>query len=136
MNSELISKLIERARAGAENAYCPYTNQPQGCSLLVGDNMIFGGCNIENGSFGCTAEAGEVALYKAISEGCTAFRAVCFWAAERMPYPSGKVLQLFAEFNPSLNLSIVVAKGEDKSNFRLHTLRELLPFPAEPGVIE
>ena len=126
MNKELIIKLIERARGGAENAYCPYTNMPIGCSLLVDDNMIFGGCNIENSTLSCSTEAGEVACYKAISEGYTGFRAICFWSGEKLPYPSGKVRQLLAEFNPQIN--IVVANDETYSMFALN---DMLPFPPE-----
>ena len=126
MNKELIVKLIERAKASAENAYCPYTNVPIGCSLLVDDNMIFGGCNIENGVLSCSLEAGEIAVSKAVSEGCTNFRAICFWSEIRMPYPSGKVRQLLTEFNPKIN--IVVANDE---TYSMLTLSDVFPFPPE-----
>jgi len=125
MNKELILKLIERAKQSADNAYCPYTNMPIGCSLLVEDNVIFGGCNIENSTLSCSVDAGEVAIFKAISEGCTTFKAICFWAT-RLPYPSGKVRQLLAEFNP--NLSIVVATDE---TYSMLTLDTIFPFPPE-----
>ena len=126
MNKELIIKLIERAKTSAENAYCPFTNVPVGCALLASDNIIFGGCNIETSTLSCSAEAGEVACYKAISEGYTAFRTICFWSQDKLPYPSGKVRQLLAEFNPSIN--IVVANDETYSMFDLTTM---LPFPPE-----
>ena len=129
MNQELISKLIERAKSASENAYCPYTNVPIGCSLLVDDNMIFGGCNIENSTLSCSSEAGEVAVHKAISEGHTAFRAICFWSGEKLPYPSGKVRQLLNEFNKTI--SIVVANDDTYSMFALN---DMLPFPPEVPV--
>ena len=129
MNKELILKLIERARTSAENAYCPYTNAPVGCSLLASDNIIFGGCNIENSTLSCSAEAGEVAVYKAISEGYTGFRAICFWAKDKLPYPSGKVRQLLSEFNPAINL--VIANDETYSMFDLPSM---LPHPPEVPV--
>ena len=131
MNKELIMKLIERARTSAENAYCPYTNHPIGCSLLVDQNIIFGGCNIENNTLACSAEAGEVAALKAISEGYTKFVAVCFWAASGMPYPSGKVRQLLTEFN--IMVHIIVANDD---TYSVHTLNELLPFHPEGIEIE
>jgi cytidine deaminase len=131
MNKELILKLIERAKLSAENAYCPYTNVPVGCSLLVNDNMIFGGCNVENGVLSCSAEAGEVSVFKAVSEGCTSFRAICFWSDLRMPYPSGKVRQLLAEFNPNLN--IIVATD---ATYSMVTLGDMLPFAPESGLDE
>ena len=126
MNKELILKLVERAKNASENAYCPYTNVPVGCSLLVDDNMIFGGCNVENGVLSSSACAGEVAVYKAISEGYTKFRAICFWSQEKKPYPSGKVRQLLSEFNSSVN--IVVATDE---TYSMISLSEIFPFAPE-----
>ena len=126
MNKELIMKLIERARASSENAYCPYTNVPVGCSLLVDDNMIFGGCNVENGVLSSSVEAGEVAILKAISEGYTKFRAMCFWSQARMPYPSGRVRQVLSEFSPKIPL--VVANDE---TYSMLSLDAIFPFPPE-----
>jgi len=132
MNKELILKLIERAKNISENAYCPYTNTPVGCSLFVdaacedGGNMIFGGCNVENGVLSASACSGEVAIFKAISEGYTKFKAICFWSQSRMPYPSGKVRQLLAEFSPTIQM--VVATDE---NYSILSLRDVFPFPPE-----
>lgn len=131
MNKELILKLIERARESADNAYCPFTNTPIGCSLLVDDNIIFGGCNIECSSLSCSSDAGEVAVYKAVSEGYTSFRALCFWSGKTMPYPSGKTRQLLAEFNKKL--SIVVATDE---TYAVVSLDNLFPFPPEVQIDE
>jgi len=126
MNKELIMKLIERARAASENAYCPYTNAPVGCSLLLDDNMIFGGCNVENGVLSSSADAGEVAVYKAVSEGYTKFSAICLWSKNSLPYPSGRVRQLLSEFNPKINT--VIANDE---TYSVLTLADLFPFPPE-----
>ncbi|MDR0462114.1 MAG: cytidine deaminase [Christensenellaceae bacterium] len=129
MNKELIIKLIERARSFSENAYCPYTNVAVGCSLLVEDNVIFGGCNIENGVLSSSVDAGEVAVFKAISEGHTKFLAICFWSETRLPYPSGRVRQLLSEFNSDTN--IVVANDE---TYAMQKLTDIYPFPPENNV--
>jgi len=126
MNKELILKLIERAKTASENAYCPYTNVPIGCSLLVDDNMIFCGCNVENSILSSSADAGEVAILSAMSQGHTKFRAICFWSQERMPYPSGKERQMLSEF--SKNLNIVVANDE---TYSMMSLSDIFPFPPE-----
>lgn len=126
MNKELILKLIERAKTAAENAYCPYTNRAVGCSLLVNDNIIFGGCNVENGTLGCSFDAGEVAVMKAISEGYTEFRAICFYNEDVLCYPSGKVRQLLSEFCKELN--VVVASEQ---TYSVHALGDLFPFAPE-----
>ena len=130
MNKELILKLIEKARASADNAYCPYTNGAVGCALLVDDNIIFGGCNVENSVLSCSAEAAEVAVQKAISEGYTSFKAICLFSAENLPYPSGRVRQIIAEFSKTIN--IVVANDV---TYSVHSLTDLLPFAPE-GTVE
>jgi cytidine deaminase len=126
MNKELIMKLIERAKTASENAYCPYTNVPIGCSLLVNDNMIFCGCNIENGVLSSSTDAGTVSVLKAISEGYTKFLAICFWTQDKMPYPSGAVRQLLAEFSPSINMVIA-----NDNTYSMLTLADIFPFPPE-----
>ena len=129
MNKELILKLIEKARASADHAYCPYTNVAVGCSLLVDDNIIFGGCNVENSTLSCSAEAAEVAALKAISEGYTAFKAICLYNTEHLPYPSGRVRQILAEFSGTVN--IVVA---NEATYSVHALADLLPYAPESVV--
>jgi cytidine deaminase len=133
LNKELILKLIERARASAENAYCPYSNVPMGCSLLVDDNIVIGGCNVENGVLSTSVSAGEVAIFKAISEGYTKFRAICFWSETKMPYPCGRVRQLLAEFNKNLNM--IIATGTADVSYSIAALADLFPFPPE-SIIE
>ena len=131
MNKELIIKLIDRARESSDNAYCPYTNFPMGCALLVDVNIIFTGCNIESRALSCSASAGEVAVHKAISEGHTSFKAICFYSTDVMPFPDGRIRDLLSEFSPMID--IIVAQGEDYS---LHTLYELFPFQPEGPKIE
>jgi cytidine deaminase len=131
VNKELIMKLIERARTAAENSYCPYTNMPVGCALLVDDNMIFGGCNIENKSLGASVSAGATAIFKSISEGCTKFRAICLWSQNLMPYPDGAVRQILSEFCP--NIQMIVATDE---TYSMLTLDAIFPFPPEAADAE
>jgi len=123
MNKELINKLIEQARASADNAFCPTTSVPEGCGLLVEGNMIFGGCNIESTNPLCTMSAGAVAMAKAISEGLTKMHAICFYSADIMPYPNGALLDFISDFNE--NIDIIIA---NEQTYSLHKLHELLPI--------
>ncbi|MCL2756273.1 MAG: cytidine deaminase [Firmicutes bacterium] len=123
MNKELIQKLIEHARMASDNAFCPTTGVPEGCSLLVEGNVIFGGCNIESSNPLCSITAGAVAISKAISEGLTKMMAICFYSDTVMPYPNGALLDLIAEFN--YGIDIIVASQKDYS---IHKLHELLPI--------
>ncbi|MCL2570630.1 MAG: cytidine deaminase [Firmicutes bacterium] len=121
MNKELIQKLVEHAKAAADNAYCPSTHTPEGASLLVEGNIIVSGCNIEFAFDIHTA--GEVVLTKAFSEGMTNFIAICFWSKNILPFPTGKFLQIASEFNPGLD--IIVAND---TTYSLHKLHDLLPY--------
>jgi len=126
MNKELIMKLIDRARESSGNAYCPYTKFPVGCALLADENVIFTGCNIEANALSCSASAGEVAIFKAISEGHTNFNTVCFYSSETMPFPDGKVRQLFGEFN--MMLDVIVANDQ---TYHMMKLSEIFPVRPE-----
>jgi cytidine deaminase len=127
MNKELIMKLIDRAREASENAFCPYTNVPVGCALLTNDNAVFVGCNIETRVLSGSASAGEVAIMKAVSEGCTGFVAICFYSASAafMPFPDGKTRQLLAEFNQTIN--IVIANDDTYSLSALNNMFLFVP---------
>ena len=129
MNKELVIKLIDRARGFSENAYCPYTNVPVGCAVMTDDNIIFGGCNIENGVLGASLCAGEVAIAKAISEGHTRFLAICFWSDGKIPYPSGNVRQILSEFSTDV---IMIFANEETYSFQ--KLCDIFPLPPEVHV--
>ena len=129
MNKELINKLIQHAKKATENAFCPSSGVPEGCSLLVEGSVIFSGCNIEFSTLSSSLDAGQVAMAKAISEGENRFITMCLYSEKTMPYPSGTLLQLLSEFNP--NIGIIVASDE---TFTVHSLHELLPIRRLVGV--
>ena len=71
-DNELIQKAIEmRCKALAL-----YSNYKVGAAVLTESGKIFGGCNIENSSYSLTICAERVALFKAVSEGETKFKAL------------------------------------------------------------
>ena len=70
--TELIQKAIEMR----SQALAPYSNYKVGAAVLTESGRIFGGCNIENSSYSLTICAERVALFKAISEGETKFKAL------------------------------------------------------------
>ena len=121
MNKQLIDKLVDEARQGADNAYCPLTGTPEGVALLTGDNVILRSSNFEGGLM--VTGAGELALMKAFSEGFNEFLAICYWSESVLPYPRGRDLLLLAEFCP--NVDILVANDQ---TFNVHKLHELLPI--------
>ena len=44
--------LISKAKEYMKNAYTPYSKFNVGAAILTDDGRIFGGCNIENSSYG------------------------------------------------------------------------------------
>ena len=71
-DNELIQKAIEMR----SQALAPYSNYKVGAAILTESGKIFGGCNIENSSYSLTICAERVALFKAVSEGETKFKAL------------------------------------------------------------
>ena len=47
-----IERLIKEAFEAQKKAYVPYSSFQVGAALLCGDGSIYGGCNIENASYG------------------------------------------------------------------------------------
>ena len=71
-DNDLIQKAIEMR----SQALAPYSNYKVGAAILTESGKIFGGCNIENSSYSLTICAERVALFKAVSEGETKFKAL------------------------------------------------------------
>ena len=68
--------LIQKAIEMRSQALAPYSNYKVGAAILTESGKIFGGCNIENSSYSLTICAERVALFKAVSEGETKFKAL------------------------------------------------------------
>ncbi|MCC7208235.1 MAG: cytidine deaminase [Anaerolineae bacterium] len=128
LSDETRRLLIAAALDARARAYAPYSHYAVGAALLARDNRIFGGCNIENASFGGTICAERTALVKAISEGEYHFRALAV-VTENGGAPCGICRQMLYEFAPDLLVIIADETG------RIHhemPLRALLPLGFGP----
>ncbi len=71
-----LDALIAAARTARLNAHAPFSKFLVGAAVETAGGRIITGCNIENATYGLTLCAERVALFKAISEGERAFRAL------------------------------------------------------------
>ena len=119
-----IQKLMDCAIKARENAYSPYSHFAVGAALLCEDGTLFEGCNIENASYGLTNCAERTAIFKAVSEGHTKFKALAVVAdTEGTCAPCGACRQVMAEFQIPL-----IIMGNLMGNIKIATIEELLPF--------
>ena len=119
-----IQKLMDCAIKARENAYSPYSHFAVGAALLCEDGTLYEGCNIENASYGLTNCAERTAIFKAVSEGHTKFKALAVVADTEGPCaPCGACRQVMAEFKIPL---III--GNLMGNIKIVTMEELLPF--------
>ena len=103
-------------------SFSPYSNFKVGAALSTANGKLFTGCNIENVSYGLGICAERVALFKAVSEGHTKFRAIAISSSCNKPvFPCGACLQFLAEFSPHLFVYI------DKAYKSRYKLMELIP---------
>jgi cytidine deaminase len=118
-------QLMTEAKKARERAYVPYSNFPVGAALLTADGKVYYGCNIENASYPMTNCAERTAMFKAISEGDTAFTALAVVGDTEGPIsPCGACRQVIAEFcAPDMPVYLTNLNGAVQET----TVSELLP---------
>ena len=118
--------LVTAARQAREHAVAPYSGFKVGAALLTADGRVYGGCNVENASYGLTVCAERVALLKALSEGERAFAAIAVVADTESPTPPcGPCRQLLWEYCG--DIPVVLANRTRIA--AEHRLGALLPHP-------
>ena len=100
-------------RRRGRHARADFSGFTVGAALETADGTIITGCNIENASYGLTICAERVAMFKAISEGHTKFRASP-WSPTpptRRP-PCGACRQILWEFGGDLEVVLANLRRE------------------------
>ncbi len=121
MNDE---QLVAHAAEMMSRAYAPYSGFRVGAALLDASGRVFGGCNVENASYGATICAERVAVCSAVAAGCTAFvRLAVISSGDSYCMPCGVCRQFLYEWSPDLTL---LCARPDKS-YLSFVLTELLP---------
>jgi cytidine deaminase len=119
-------QLITIAKQSRENAHAPYSNFRVGAALRASSGRIFGGCNVENATYGLTVCAERVAILKAISEGERGFDAISVVTdTEALTPPCGACRQLIWEFCGDIPVVLANLKGKIEQN----QMHDLFPKP-------
>lgn len=117
--------LVKTALEARQEAYAPYSGFRVGAALLCEDGRVFTGVNVENAVYGSSICAEQVAVVKAVSEGCRRFEAIAIIADGPTPCPPcGSCRQFLAEFGAETLVIMANTSGEIKKA----KLSELLPL--------
>ncbi|MDP6685199.1 MAG: cytidine deaminase [Candidatus Marinimicrobia bacterium] len=119
MNQE---KLIRIAKKMREKSYAPFSKYTVGASVETEDGTIIGGCNVESVSYGLTCCAERIALYNAVSEGHSTFKALAV-ASKNGGFPCGACRQVIWELCG--DIPILITDNENK--MKETSSRTLLP---------
>ncbi len=119
------SQLIEAAWQAREYAHAPYSGFQVGAAVETADGRIYGGCNIENVSYGLTNCAERTAMFQAIANGEKELvrMAVCADTPEPVA-PCGACRQVMVELGPQMELLLI-----NKTGKQIHTtVEKLMPY--------
>ena len=116
------SELMVQAKKAKEMAYTPYSNFNVGAALLTKSGKVYTGCNVEVASYSGTNCAERTAIFKAVSEGEQAFKAIAINGDSDGTYPCGICRQVIVEFGKDIDIVIEVG-GE----LKVFTIDDLLP---------
>jgi cytidine deaminase len=126
MDAEIQQALIAAATAARERAYAPYSHFQVGAAVLDRAGSIFGGCNVENVSYGLTSCAERNAVVRAVVEGARSILAVAVVTAADTPAaPCGACRQVLNEFAVDGDMPVILAATNGQ--VRLTHLSALLP---------
>ncbi len=121
----LAKDLIKHAVEAQNNAQAKYSKFYVGCALLSDHDKVFLGCNIESAAYPSTMCAERVAIYSAIAQGVTNFKAIAI-VSKLSAKPCGPCRQIIHEYLG--DIPIYVSNGQDK-DYETHRIKDLLPYP-------
>jgi cytidine deaminase len=118
--------LIAAAKSARENAHAAYSNFRVGAGIRATSGRIFGGCNVENATYGLTVCAERVAIFKAISEGERGFDAIAVVTdTDALTPPCGACRQIIWEFCGDVPVILANLKGK----VEILKMKDLFPKP-------
>ncbi len=123
LTDEMRETLIQKAVHARDWAYAPYSKYAVGAAVLTESGKIYDGVNVENAVYPLTICAERVAIFKAVSQGETSFRAIAV-ATKNGGTPCGACRQVMAEFGMDLVILLADSTGKQVAEY---TLSHLLP---------
>ena len=121
--SQAWRELYNAAVAARKNAYIPYSNFAVGAAVRCANGKIYGGCNVENASYGLCVCGERNAIFHAACAGEREMTELCVVAATSGPVsPCGACRQVMREFGIQ---TVILANM--KGDFKITTVEELLP---------
>lgn len=127
---EMAESLMGLARAQKGQSYCPYSRFRVGAAVRM-DERVFGGANVENGSYGATMCAERTAIFSgaAAGERRIAMLALSTDAPPGSPLesrsPCGMCRQVISEFADDKTV-VVIDGGTAKG---VSYIGEIIPWP-------
>jgi cytidine deaminase len=119
-------RLVEAAARYRANAVSKRSGFSVGAAIEDETGRVWGGCNVENSTYGLTVCAERVAIWKALSEGVRRFRAVAVVTGASSPTPPcGACRQILWEFAGDVSIVMATTAGARKR----FQLSELFPEP-------
>ncbi len=116
--------LRQTALDARARAHAPFSHFLVGAAVETVDGRIFGGCNVENSSYGLTMCAERTAIFRAVSEGAKRFTRIAVVAdTEKLTPPCGACRQVLWDLCGDLEIILFNLQGASES-FRL---ADLLP---------
>ena len=121
-------ELVQEAIKAQGYAKAKYSNFFVGAAIISEDNKIILGCNIESAAYPSTMCAERVAIYSALSQGITKFKAIAI-VSSLSAKPCGPCRQIIHEYLG--NVPIYISDGKDPNNikYETHYIKDLLPYP-------
>ncbi len=122
------SDLIAAATEARTRARAPFSGFQVGAALVTKDGHVTGGCNVESATYGLTVCAERNAVFKAVSEGISGFRAVAVVTGASDPTPPcGACRQVLWDQCGEIEVIMATLSG----HVRRRWLSELFPDPFE-----
>jgi cytidine deaminase len=132
---QVMLRLKKQAALAASHSYSPYSQFPVGAAVMGEGGVMYGGCNVENASFGLTQCAERSALTTAISDGASPgslHTLLIYTPGDTAHSPCGACRQVMHELMAEDSVVISCCDSEDEVRW---SPSAYLPDPFVPDVL-